>query len=262
MNTDLKKPIDYQERLDNQIEELNKDFTSLSYNRPGSKEHLEVREILNRFEDKDEVINTFNDFNKDMGGKEAYEKTTQKFGLDTLAFSGDEKSNDVDKVVLYPGSYSAQYKERNPNSILTDKELKSIDADAGLVSAFDSSKPYKKEFDSLIVTAEADKVKSIMASGVKEVDNNNQTEIAQPGRTYTGVVIDVNEDTTIQKTPNGKFIIHETENLPGIKNSDESGNLQIRYDSGHKGDIIHKSNDLEIEKEKEAKKEQEFEFDN
>lgn len=262
MDTDLKKPIDYQERLENQIEELNKDFTYLSYDKPGSKEHLEVRDTLNRFEDKDEVINTFNDFNKDMGDKEAYAKTTEKFGLATLAFSSDEKSNDADKVVLYPGSYSAQYKEIYPNSILSDKELKKIDDDAGLVSAFDESKPYKKEFDSLVATAEADKVKSIMASGAEEIENNNQTEIAQPGRTYTGVVIDVNEDTTIQKTPSGKFIIHETENLPGIKDNDQSGNLQIRYDSGTKGDIIHKGNDIEIGKEKEAKKEQEFGFDN
>lgn len=94
----------------------------------------------------------------------------------------------------------------------------------------------------------------------KELAENGQTEVAKPGRTYTGNIIDVGEDVTIQKTKTGKFIIHETENLPGIKESDETSFSQIRYNKGGKGDILQKANDLEIGKQKELEKQRENEL--
>lgn len=84
-----------------------------------------------------------------------------------------------------------------------------------------------------------------------ELSQEGKTEIAKPGRTYTGKVIEVGEDVTIQKTKSGKFVIHETENLPGIKEQDSSLSAKIIYDAGGKGDIAAKSNDLAIGKEKE-----------
>lgn len=68
---------------------------------------------------------------------------------------------------------------------------------------------------------------------------------------YTGHIISVGEDITIQKTPTGKLIIHETENLPGIKEQDTSNRLKIVYGANGKGDIASKANDLEIGKQKE-----------
>lgn len=84
----------------------------------------------------------------------------------------------------------------------------------------------------------------------KEADS----EIAKPGRTYTGTVISVGEDITIQKTEKGKLIIHETENLPGIKEQDTGSKMQVVYGVGGKGDITQKANDLEIAKEKQINK--------
>lgn len=77
------------------------------------------------------------------------------------------------------------------------------------------------------------------------------SEPARAGGTYTGHIISVGEDVTIQKTRTGKLIIHETENLPGIKEHDTSNQLKIVYGANGKGDIVQKSNDLEIGKEKE-----------
>lgn len=90
----------------------------------------------------------------------------------------------------------------------------------------------------------------------QELSENGKTEVAKPGRTYTGNVIEVGEDVTVQQTKTGKFIIHETENLPGIKEQDTGMAAKIIYDAGGKGDITAKSNDLSIgkEKEKEADK--------
>lgn len=94
-----------------------------------------------------------------------------------------------------------------------------------------------------------------------ELSQEGKTEIAKPGRTYSGNVIEVGEDTTIQKTKSGKFIIHETENLPGIKEEDSGSAARIIYDAGGKGDITAKSNDKSIEKEKEAEKSKTYEKD-
>lgn len=86
---------------------------------------------------------------------------------------------------------------------------------------------------------------------IDELSQEGKTEIAKPGRTYSGNVIEVGEDTTIQQTKSGKFIIHETENLPGIKEQDSNISAKIIYDAGGKGDIAAKSNDMAIGKEKE-----------
>lgn len=85
----------------------------------------------------------------------------------------------------------------------------------------------------------------------QELSENGKTEVAKPGRTYTGNVIEVGEDVTVQQTKTGKFIIHETENLPGIKEQDSNISAKIIYDAGGKGDIAAKNNDLAIGKEKE-----------
>tara|TARA_R110002051_G_scaffold84103_7_gene148960 strand:+ start:12628 stop:13389 length:762 start_codon:yes stop_codon:yes gene_type:complete len=90
-----------------------------------------------------------------------------------------------------------------------------------------------------------------VAAKEKEYSEDGKTEVAKPGRTYTGKVIEVGEDVTIQKTKSGKFVIHETENLPGIKEQDSNISAKIIYDAGGKGDITAKSNDLAIGKEKE-----------
>lgn len=95
-----------------------------------------------------------------------------------------------------------------------------------------------------------------IVSKEQEYAEQGKTEVAKPGRTYTGNVIEVGEDVTVQQTKTGKFIIHETENLPGIKEQDTGMAAKIIYDAGGKGDITAKSNDLSIgkEKEKEADK--------
>ena len=85
----------------------------------------------------------------------------------------------------------------------------------------------------------------------QKLSESGETEVAKPGRTYTGKMVEVGEDVTIQKTKSGKFVIHETENLPGIKEQDSNISAKIIYDAGGKGDIVAKSNDLAIGKEKE-----------
>jgi hypothetical protein len=90
-----------------------------------------------------------------------------------------------------------------------------------------------------------------VAAQEKEYSEKGKTEVAKPGRTYTGKVIEVGEDVTIQKTKSGKFIVHETENLSGIKEQDSNISAKIIYDAGGKGDITAKSNDMAIGKEKE-----------
>lgn len=77
------------------------------------------------------------------------------------------------------------------------------------------------------------------------------SEPARAGGTYTGHIISVGDDITLQKTGTGKIIVHQTKDLPGIQEQDTSLKLKIVYGANGKGDIASKANDLEIGKEKE-----------
>lgn len=77
------------------------------------------------------------------------------------------------------------------------------------------------------------------------------SEPARAGGTYTGHIISVGDDITLQKTGTGKIIVHQTKDLPGIQEQDTSSKLKIVYGANGKGDIASKANDLEIGKEKE-----------
>ncbi len=102
----------------------------------------------------------------------------------------------------------------------------------------------------------ADKYMNTNVHAIAEkYSENGKTEIAKPGRSYTGDVIDVGEDVTVQKTKTGKFVIHETENLPGIKEEDQGIKAKIVYNAEGRGDLTKKANDLEIGKEKVVEKE-------
>lgn len=93
----------------------------------------------------------------------------------------------------------------------------------------------------------------------RQPEINRGSEPAQAGRTYSGNIISVGEDVTLQRTPTGKIIVHETENLPGIKEQDTGSRMKIVYGSNGKGDIVAKANDLEIGKQKELDKNRGFE---
>lgn len=71
----------------------------------------------------------------------------------------------------------------------------------------------------------------------KIVDRYQQSEIPKPGRTYEGVIMSRGEDTTLQKTATGKFIVHETENLRQLKASDMHRPISIKYESANQTDV-------------------------
>ncbi|UZA18164.1 ssDNA-binding domain-containing protein (plasmid) [Moraxella bovis] len=55
------------------------------------------------------------------------------------------------------------------------------------------------------------------------------SEPARAGGTYTGHIISVGDDITLQKTGTGKIIVHQTKDLPGIQEQDTSSKLKIVY---------------------------------
>lgn len=71
----------------------------------------------------------------------------------------------------------------------------------------------------------------------KIADSYKQAEVPRAGKSYSGVVLAQGEDTTIQKTPTGKFIVHETENLQQMKVSDTHRNQSIKYVTDKQTDV-------------------------
>lgn len=64
-------------------------------------------------------------------------------------------------------------------------------------------------------------------------DQYPKTEPARAGRTYNGVVVNRDEDRTIQRTATGKLIIHETDKLDGLEQGDAGKNKSISYAKGN-----------------------------
>lgn len=71
----------------------------------------------------------------------------------------------------------------------------------------------------------------------KIADSYKQAEVPRAGKSYSGVILTQGEDTTIQKTPTGKFIVHETENLQQMKVSDTHRNQSIKYVTDKQTDV-------------------------
>lgn len=71
----------------------------------------------------------------------------------------------------------------------------------------------------------------------KIVDSYQQSEIPKPGRTYEGVIMSRGEDTTLQKTATGKFVVHETENLRQLKATDMHRPISIKYESANQTNV-------------------------
>mgnify|MGYP001601732952 CR=1 FL=1 len=71
----------------------------------------------------------------------------------------------------------------------------------------------------------------------KIADSYKQAEVPRAGKSYSGVILAQGEDTTIQKTPTGKFIVHETENLQQMKVSDTHRNQSIKYVTDKQTDV-------------------------
>lgn len=182
--------------------------------------------------------------NEASSNKEAY----QDMGIDTdskefKAFEAGLKDNEN-----YNSKYVKDFLENAPT--LTAEKRQEIDKqrDAALEKEATFSNDYEAGGGFL---AEMKGKDTHNQRKVLDPFQTGKTEVAKPGRTYTGKVIEVGEDVTIQKTKSGKFIIHETENLPGIKEQDSNISAKIIYDAGGKGDITAKSNDIAIGKEKE-----------
>lgn len=190
-------------------------------------------------------------------------------------------ANGHDEILL-KGSMAEAYRESSANNPeISNKTLNEIQKQAELKGvddnfAYDTDKAEKhfaeaiKQIDTGIekstekVNSKINELQSSLGvdyATAEKIENirdqqnvKGGAEIAQPGRTYTGNVVSVDEDKTIQVTKTGKLVIHETENLPGIKEQDTGGHLQIRYSAEGKGDITAKSNDMEIGKQKEVEK--------
>lgn len=173
-------------------------------------------------------------------------------------FTQEEKEAEAKwQYIGSAGYYADNYQEQIKDRIDEKELVEIIDKSIAKTSFLDTHKDVEKVVvtDLNKIIDERDLGDKLVAKEVyekqKELSEQGKTEIAKPGRTYSGNVVEVGEDVTVQKTKTGKFIIHETENLPGIKEVDEKTHLQIRYDNGKQGDIIQKGNDLEIGKQKE-----------
>lgn len=188
--------------------------------------------------------------NEASSDKEAY----QDMGIDTDSKEFKSFESGLKKDENYNAKYVQDFLENAPE--LTAEKTQDIKAQREL--RFKEETAASNEYNAgggfLAEMEQQQKKSESVINKENEYSEQGKTEVAAPGRTYTGKVIEVGEDTTIQKTKSGKFIIHETENLPGIKEQDSGAAAKIVYNAGGKGDITAKSNDMEIAKEKEAEK--------
>lgn len=196
--------------------------------------------------------------NEHTHNKEAY----QDMGIDTDSKEFKDFESGLKKDENYNTKYIEDFLKNAPE--LTAEKRQEIDKQRfdDLQKQIAANKEYQANGGFLAEMREAEnKTSNHVQKKIDELSQEGKTEIAKPGRTYSGNVIEVGEDTTIQKTKSGKFIIHETENLPGIKEEDSGSAARIIYDAGGKGDITAKSNDKSIEKEKDAEKSKTYEKD-
>jgi len=192
--------------------------------------------------------------NEASNDTEAY----QDMGIDTDSKEFTDFEAGLKKYVNYNEKYIKDFLENAPE--LTVEKRQEIDKQRDI--SFEKETAASNEYNAAggFLAEMQGQEKQDLSKGTditskeQEYAEKGETEIAKPGRTYSGNVIEVGEDTTIQQTKTGKFIIHETENLPGIKEQDTGVATKIIYDAGGKGDITAKSNDLAIAKEKEAEK--------
>lgn len=66
---------------------------------------------------------------------------------------------------------------------------------------------------------------------------NIKTQLAEPGRTYTGNITAVTVETTKQMVTPTKMIIHQTSQVPDISESDVNKKLKIEYDAKGIGNV-------------------------
>ncbi len=65
-----------------------------------------------------------------------------------------------------------------------------------------------------------------------------EIEQAQPGRTYSGEIRSIGENTIIQQSKINKIVEHEPKNLSGIESNDIGKYLKVSYDYQNKGVIV------------------------
>lgn len=186
---------------------------------------------------------------EDTHDKEAY----QDMGIDTDSKEFKRFEDGLKDNKNFNSKYVKDFLENAPELTVEKSQEINKQRDIDLQKEKAATNEYNANGGFLAEMSEKNNSPEALAIANKEKQYNEEgkTEVAKPGRTYTGNVIEVGEDVTIQKTKSGKFVIHETENLPGIKEQDSNFSAKIIYDAGGKGDITAKSNDLEIGKEKE-----------
>lgn len=123
-------------------------------------------------------------------------------------------------------------KFEHSKSAQVHKEKIVFQTDEYVIRVGDNNKAYIHSADNLNKDISMDD----KAKNNKDFDNE-KTELAKPGRTYTGDITEINKDQTIQTLATGKRIIHENKNLPGIKETDTGSKLKISYTAGGQGDI-------------------------
>lgn len=207
----------------------------------GSRDHIEIH--------KGGSAAYFMNGNEHTHDKEAY----QDMGIDTDTKEFKDFELGLKKDENYNTKYIEDFLKNAPE--LTAEKRQEIDKKRfeDIQKQVAADKEYQANGGFLAEMNESNNSSEVgaVAAKKKEYSEEGKTEVAKPGRTYTGKVIEVGEDVTIQKTKSGKFVIHETENLPGIKEQDSNISAKIIYDAGGKGDIAAKSNDIAIGKEKE-----------
>ena len=82
-----------------------------------------------------------------------------------------------------------------------------------------------------------------------------EIEQAKPGRTYSGEIVTIGENTIIQQSKINKIVEHEPKNLTGIESSDVGKYLKVNYDYQNKGIVVERDGkviglDNSLEREK------------
>lgn len=82
-----------------------------------------------------------------------------------------------------------------------------------------------------------------------------EIEQAKPGRTYSGEIVTISENTIIQQSKINKIVKHEPKNLTGIESSDVGKYLKVNYDYQNKGVVVERDGkviglDNSLEREK------------
>lgn len=191
----------------------------------------------------------FKQFQNDIQKPENYNVQTVEKMLETVPQLTAEKQVEKLNNFSYENEREqAEFKHNFVNSEIVKNLVTEVEA-KGFTKEHEA---YDVDYDSSLDYISDTAIENHFDNQLKDFERSIQktkTELAEPGRQYTGQITAIDEEKTVQQTKSGVTVIHETKNLPGIERQEVGQNVKIDYSNGKEATIEEKSSGLERTKE-------------